>query len=126
MRKKREWLTFDLTPLIDIVFLLLIFFMVFSVFKKDEFILNIDLPIANASEEEKNNKKIIIELNEEYLSFNGKKVTFDTLETQCNNFAPNAIVLLSIDKHVVYDKVVKLLNILKAKHIENISLLVKQ
>lgn len=100
--------------------------MVFSVFKKDEFILNIDLPIANASEQEKNNKKIIIELNEEYLSFNGKKITFDTLETQCNNFAPNAIVLLSIDKHVVYDKVVKLLNILKAKHIQNISLLVKQ
>lgn len=126
MRRKREWLAFDLTPLIDIIFLLLIFFMVFSVFKKDKFILNIDLPKASASKIQKNDKKIIIELSQVGLSLNGKKITFEDLEARSETFSKDSIILLSIDKNVIYDRIVRLLNIFKENKIENLSLMVKK
>jgi len=126
VRRKREWLAFDLTPLIDIIFLLLIFFMVFSVFKKDKFILNIDLPKASASKIQKNDKKIIIELSQVGLSLNGKKITFEDLEARSETFSKDSIILLSIDKNVIYDRIVRLLNIFKENKIENLSLMVKK
>ncbi|WP_028293487.1 ExbD/TolR family protein [Oceanobacter kriegii] len=46
-RQRREEVTVNLTPLIDIVFLLLIFFMVSTTFKEESH-LNIDLPEASA------------------------------------------------------------------------------
>jgi biopolymer transport protein ExbD len=126
VRRKREWLAFDLTPLIDIIFLLLIFFMVFSVFKKDKFILNIDLPKASASKIQKNDKQIIIELSQVGLSLNGKKITFEDLEARSETFSKDSIILLSIDKNVIYDRIVRLLNIFKENKIENLSLMVKK
>lgn len=126
MRKRREWTAFDLTPLIDIVFLLLIFFMVFSVFKKDEFILNIDLPEASAAQDLKNVKRILIEMNEQSLSMNGQKISFEILQEKVKDLPKDVLVILSIDKNVVYDRVVQLLNVFKTNKVENISLLVKQ
>ncbi len=126
MRKKREWLTFDLTPLIDIVFLLLIFFMVFSVFKKDEFILNIDLPSSQAAEKRQKQENISVELNTESLSFKGQKMTFEDFKKECAYIDPEILLILSIDKEVKYEKIVDLLDILKEKDLQNISLLVKR
>lgn len=47
-RQSREEVSVNLTPLIDIVFLLLIFFMVSTTFTKENH-LNISLPEASAS-----------------------------------------------------------------------------
>ena len=51
MRKKnkREELVPDLTPLMDIMFLLLIFFIVTSVFRKNEHLLSLNLPQTHGS-----------------------------------------------------------------------------
>ena len=58
MRKRsREASTIDLTPLIDVVFLLLIFFMVSTVFKKEELALILNLPSGETSESKSNNNK---------------------------------------------------------------------
>jgi biopolymer transport protein ExbD len=43
-RNRREELTPEMTPLMDIMFLLLIFFIVTSVFRKNESILALSLP----------------------------------------------------------------------------------
>ena len=59
--KKREILTPDITPLIDVVFILLIFFIVSSVFKKDELALVLNLPTSSAQEIELKQKELIIE-----------------------------------------------------------------
>jgi len=45
-RQRRESIAMDLTPLIDIVFLLLIFFLVTSSFKKEQLALLVKLPKA--------------------------------------------------------------------------------
>ena len=71
--KKREILTPDITPLIDVVFILLIFFIVSSVFKKDELALVLNLPTSSAKEIELKQKEIIIELNHEKLAIYSKE-----------------------------------------------------
>ena len=61
--KRRESLGLDLTPIIDVVFILLIFFIVSSVFKKEELALMLDLPTSNAKEMKVDEEQIFIELN---------------------------------------------------------------
>jgi biopolymer transport protein ExbD len=57
--KRREHLTPDLTPLIDILFLLLIFFLATSVFKKSDFALNLTLPSAKYASKVKSEVKSV-------------------------------------------------------------------
>ena len=55
---RRESPAIDLTPLIDVVFMLLIFFMVSTTFK-DQSMIRIDLPKASQQKQEENKEKPI-------------------------------------------------------------------
>ena len=79
-KRTRESLAPDLTPLIDVVFLLLIF-MVSTVFKKEELALLLNLP-SSTSEETKESKveNINIELSKTEIALNGKKYDISGLE----------------------------------------------
>ena len=70
----------NLTPLIDIVFLLLVFFMLTSHFVRDE-VLNIDLPEADSGEalDEPQQVEVIINEDGEY-SVNSQLVSLEALE----------------------------------------------
>ncbi len=69
----------NLTPLIDIVFLLLVFFMLTSHFVKDE-VINIDLPEAESSDPLDEPKQIEVIINEDgELSIDSEIVTEDDL-----------------------------------------------
>lgn len=70
----------NLTPLIDIVFLLLVFFMLTSHFVRDE-VLNIDLPEADSGEslDEPEQIEIVINGAGEYL-INSRIIAQDSLE----------------------------------------------
>ncbi|HBA67206.1 MAG TPA: biopolymer transporter ExbD [Methylococcaceae bacterium] len=61
-RKKREKLEISITPMIDVVFLLLIFFMVTTTFNR-ETVLNIDLPEAEGSEPERKLRQIELSID---------------------------------------------------------------
>ena len=64
-RHKREAISMDLTPLIDIVFLLLIFFLVTSSFKKEQLALLLKLPKAEqGAGTEKKTEQLTIELSD--------------------------------------------------------------
>ena len=80
--KRRESLNPDLTPLIDVVFLLLIFFMVSTVFKKEDLALLLNLPKVSESKTEVEQKEINLELNEKELAYNGKKLNFEELNSE--------------------------------------------
>ncbi len=75
----------NLTPLIDIVFLLLVFFMLTSHFVRDE-VLNIDLPEAEsgAALDEPQQIEVIITESGEYL-INSRTVTLDELKDLLHN-----------------------------------------
>jgi biopolymer transport protein ExbD len=122
--KRREPLTPDMTPLIDIVFLLLIFFLVTSVFKKEELALLLNLPKSEQAEASVEKKEISIELGETNLASGGKEVTFEELDQQLSKVSDKkSPVIVRIDKDVRYERIVKLLDILKKYDLNNLALI---
>ncbi|NPA60533.1 MAG: biopolymer transporter ExbD, partial [Epsilonproteobacteria bacterium] len=77
--KRREPLTPDITPLIDVVFILLIFFLVSSTFKKDELALDLILPKSGEAEELIKKEDISIELSKTKIALKGKELNFTDL-----------------------------------------------
>jgi len=123
MRKHRESLTPDITPLIDIVFILLIFFIVSSVFKKEELALNLQLPNSSAKELEIELKQINIELSINSLAYLGKEISFEEFDFKLSNYPKREKpVIVRIDQDVKYSRVVKVLDILQKYSFDNLAL----
>ena len=121
--RKREILTPDLTPLIDVVFILLIFFIVSSVFKKEELALLLTLPDSQAQEVEVEIKQINIELSKNELALKGKKLTFIELEEQLKAITKkDKPIIVRIDKDVQYDRIVIILDLLQKYSLNNLAL----
>ena len=124
--KKRNRIAPDLTPLIDVVFILLIFFIVTSVFKKEELALVLNLPSSSAVELEVELKDISIELSSYQLAFLGKKILFNQLEEKLQNIKnKKRNIILRIDEDVNYKRIVKVLDALKKYGLNNLSLVTK-
>lgn len=124
-RRRREQLAMDLTPLIDVVFLLLIFFLVTSVFKKEEVALLLQLPKTEQGQgsNEKKIEEITIELTDSEVAFNGKKTSMEELSGSLEGSKPETLINLRVDGDVKYDRLVKVLDLLSSKKLENISLI---
>lgn len=120
--KKHETLTMDLTPIIDVVFLLLIFFIVASEFKKNETILNLSLPGSSSIEKVVDKKSIIIEISESKVAIESKILDFNALEMKLKELKKTVSLTIKIDKNVKYERVVKLLDILNKLQLKNILL----
>ncbi len=126
MTKRREPLTPDLTALIDVVFILLIFFMVSSVFKKEELALQLALPTSDASQLEVEIKQINIELSLTKIAFGGVKVDFKSLESALSKITKkDKPIIIRIDKDVPYERVIKILNLLQKYSLNNLALVTK-
>jgi len=114
----------DLTPLIDVVFLLLIFFLVTSVFKKDELALLLKLPKSDQGMgNQKKVEQLTIELSNEEVAVNGKKSSIEELPSQFEKAAKETLVNLRVDGEVKYQRLVKVLDLLQANKLENVSLI---
>lgn len=127
MRKRRETIAPDITPLIDVVFILLIFFIVSSVFKKEELALVLNLPSSSAQEFEVETKEISIEINKEKIAIHGKEVNYEELDqilSKISNKKKNIIV--RIDKNVVYERIIRILDSLQKYDLNNLSLVTKK
>ncbi|MEA2051146.1 MAG: biopolymer transporter ExbD [Campylobacterota bacterium] len=127
MKKRRELLTPDITPLIDVVFILLIFFIVSSVFKKEELALKLDLPQSSAKELEVEIKQLNIELSSNSLAYLGKEISFEKLDIKLSNIIKKEKpVIIRIDKEVKYKRVVKVLDILQKYSLTNLALVTQE
>ncbi|MCJ8326163.1 MAG: biopolymer transporter ExbD [Campylobacterales bacterium] len=125
--KRRETLGIDLTAIIDIVFILLIFFIVSSVFKKEELALVLDLPSSNAKSLEVKEDEIFIELNKDSLAIKGIKVSFDSLEDNLKEIKDiKQTIVLRIDEKVEYKNVIKVLDLLQKYDLNNLALITKK
>jgi biopolymer transport protein ExbD len=123
--KKHETLTMDLTPIIDVVFLLLIFFIVASEFKKNETILNLTLPNSSSLEKVVKNKAIIIEISVDKIAYKATELDFIMLKEKLSLLKKDTSLTVKIDKDVKYKKIVKLLDILNTLKLNNILLITK-
>ncbi len=127
MRKKPESISPDLTSLIDVVFIVLIFFIVSSVFKKEELALILDLPSSKAEELEIEKKEVFIEISENKFAIFGKEVNIVELDKRLSNITKkNNNIIVRIDKNVRYERVVKVLDNLQKYDLNNLSLVTKK
>jgi len=124
-RHRREQLSMDLTPLIDVVFLLLVFFLVTSAFKKDELALLLKLPKTEqgAASNEKKVEELTIELSNDAVAVNGKKSSMEDLPLAIKAASKQTLVNLRVDGEVQYQRLVKVLDLLQLHKLENISLI---
>jgi len=125
--KRRESLGMDLTPIIDVIFILLIFFMVSSVFKKEDFALKLDLPSAQAKALEVKQDEVLIEINTLFYAIKGIKVPFASLKNHLADIKnKNKTIIVRIDKKVSYERVIKVLDILQQYDLNNLALITKE
>lgn len=125
--KRREHLGLDLTPIIDVVFILLIFFIVTSVFKKEELALMLELPSSNAKSMQVKQEQIFIELSVDKIAIRGIEVSFSSLEDNLKSIKnKDEPVIVRIDKKVPYEKVVKVLDLLQKYSLNNLALVTNE
>ena len=114
----------DMTPLIDCVFLLLVFFLVTSVFKQDESVLKLILPETQTETKRDTPEGLYIELSETELAINGQRGTPDELREKAaavqNKKSPVAI---KIDKGTTYERIAVILDILQVQKLYSIQLI---
>lgn len=124
-KRARQEANPDITPLIDVVFLLLIFFMTSTVFKKDELALLLNLPKTESGESvASETKSMIIEINKDDTAFDGKKISVEELEAKLSGLTnKEAPIDLRVDKEVQYQRLVKILDLLKKYNLTNLSLI---
>ncbi len=124
-KRSRETALPDITPLIDVVFLLLIFFMVSTVFKKDELALLLNLPtVTDGETQSQNQKTVVIELSTKEVAYNGKKLPLEELGGELTKVTDKKIPIdVRVDKDVKYERVVKVLDELKKYKLNNLSLI---
>ena len=124
MAKRTRRIRPDMTPLIDCVFLLLVFFLVTSVFKQDESVLKLILPETQTETKRDTPEGLYIELSETELAFNGQRGTPDELREKAatvqNKKSPLAI---KIDKGTTYERIAVILDILQVQKLYNIQLI---
>lgn len=126
-KTRRETLTPELTPLIDVVFLLLIFFMVSSVFKKEELALLLSLPKTEQGKGEQQIKKIItIEVSAQKIALEGKKISMEDLTSKLKGTDIKTLINLRVDGGVKYNRLVGVLDILQKHKLENVSLITER
>ncbi len=121
--KRREHITPDLTPIIDIVFLILIFFMVSSTFKKEELALLLILPKAQSATVEVKQENINIELSKEKLAYKGKEMSFEMMDIILREVTKkDKPINIRIDKEVSYGRVTELFDMLNKYGLNNLAL----
>ncbi|WP_163468979.1 biopolymer transporter ExbD [Fusobacterium sp. IOR10] len=121
-RKKRELLAIDLTPLIDVVFLLLIFFMVTTTFDKYGQI-DIEVPTANMDiKDKKVPVEIVIDKNEKYYIIkNGEKKQID-IDNLNEVFQGTDSVSVTGDKNLKYQIIIDVITKIKKQGIKNLGI----
>ena len=115
-KRLRYSVKMQLTPLIDIVFLLLIYFLLTTNFMVDEGI-NIKLPQAKATMPQKKQEIIVYvdKYGKTYLEKNQipLEVLFEKLRSKINR-RDNELVVIKADRELIINKVVKVMDICKA------------
>jgi biopolymer transport protein ExbD len=117
----------DLTPLIDMVFLLLIFFLLTSFLTRPS--LPVSLPEAETAVLSETPEIMITIKNDGIVLLNGKEMGDDrllrSLKRSVNSGQSNEVVILS-DKEVAFGRVVEIMDISKKSGAANISFLVER
>ena len=126
--ENEENFSFDLTPLVDVVFLLLIFFMVSTVFVDFKRQMDISLPSSKSSVPSEVREPVKVELTvDKQIFLNGEKVTLEEFESALLKISvsKNNAAVIRADKNLPYGNVIKIMGILQSAKILDIGVAVK-
>lgn len=127
LRKKNTELSLEVTPLIDIVFLLLIFFVLNSQFEKLT-TMELSLPKVNSNQlNELANENLIIEINSaEEIILNGKRLSefsYTSLnDFIINNYPENKKAVISADSDTKYQYLVTVMDVLNKNNFDSVEI----
>ena len=127
-REQEENYSLELTPLIDVVFLLLIFFMVSTAFVDFPRRMDITLPTSKAASDDEVVKNLEIEMTKDKKIFiRGRRTNLQQLEVSLAELKkPQEVkTIIRADKDIPYGDVVKVMGLLQAAKVIDISVAVK-
>lgn len=123
-RKKHINSNIDMTSLLDIIFLVLIFFIIAASFDINRS-LTLDIPESFISQSDISQDKIVIEIDSNSnIVVNGEASSLETLASSIrtiDNYQNSSIYLFG-DKKTNYEKIISILDILKMLGLNQISL----
>jgi len=122
-RKKRSRIAtvLDIAPLVDCVFLLLLFFLLTSSFVEQQNGFEVNLPgVSFAEALEKDHSVTVFVTSGQELFANGQKVSFGELEKLLAS-KPETLIIKA-DKNVRLEVITKLMDLAKAQQIANVSI----
>jgi biopolymer transport protein ExbD len=124
-RKEREGAQLDMTPLVDVVFNLLIFFMLSTTFVTTPGI-KINLPEASSKELKVQEKEVRVALTKKgKIYLNRKLVTLDDVRKilkQKARINPKMLVIIQADAQVTHGKVVEIMDIAKTSGLSKLAI----
>jgi biopolymer transport protein ExbD len=128
-REEEDNFALDMTPMIDVVFLLIIFFMVSTVFVDFSRRMDINLPSSKSSVIDETVKSLEIEMTKDKkILMMGKQITLLGLETTLSKMefkGKKQSAIIRADKSLPYGDVIQVMGLLQKKGIPDISVAVK-
>jgi biopolymer transport protein ExbD len=128
LKKSEEDFSINLPSMTDIIFLLLIFFMVATVMKDSTRRLDVQLPDARSGLAPETRRLTIEMAAEGSMSLNGEVVTQEQLERQLQSTEENEeqrSVVIKADKRLAYGKVIEIMGLCQGVGITDIAVAVK-
>ena len=115
----------SLTPMIDVVFLLLIFFMLVARFGVDK-VIDINLPSALGQSSQYEGAPRLVEIKSgNIVSLNGTQISLDQLSSKLSQLmpSPNALIIIRSSAEANTQDLLDVLLYLKSEKIMNVSVL---
>ena len=117
-----EELVVNITSLIDVIFILLIFFMVSTQFKRSS--LPLDLPRSENATQERNTTKVLA-VTADRMELDGEPVTLEALEGTLSSLyarEPELALSLECERTVEFETIVQVLTKIQAAGISRIGI----
>ncbi|WP_414624414.1 ExbD/TolR family protein [Calothrix sp. CCY 0018] len=109
--------TINIVPMIDVIFAILAFFIMSSLFLTKLEGLSVNLPKASSAQQQQATEPIAVTIDENgTISLNRQPITLDNLETEINlavNANQERLVIVNADEKVTHGKVVAVMDKLR-------------
>ncbi len=121
-RKSRRFADIDITPLIDVLFMLIIFFVLTATFIQGK--LDVDLPSGEGEASEMKNTLTLTVEKDGAIFWNGLRITREELPELARG-AGDKDILIAGDKNAPYGRVAEVLSILRKVGVTSAGLLME-
>jgi len=127
-RRSRQNVEISMLNLIDVIFMLLIFFMIATAFNKySQFQLSIPKSDAKFDKKEETNAEIIVNRNKKYFLKMGndiKEISEENIHSEILKLPKEMLenMTLTADEHLEYGYIVEVMSKLRNENVKNVSL----